>query len=542
MVERRPLVLNGNKKTELPAGDTLPDDLRYIHADGSVDFTATQNTNTLQPTTTGLFDLGSSLNLYRQVRSQLGIFVNGSGTINTPANSSHGGIIGGTQSGPGSNTHTLNGGSFPAITCIGNTATNNAGGTAVLESTKGGANIMASAFPYGTGTSTCRSSGYSSTVLGYAYGPGISRLMATNSASVAIAYANARSATGFSDAISSGVASVLFGMSRCFSGNGTSALLSSAKGSFASAYVESRSGFNATASASADGAMIVGNCVASTAIANLLASGKGALAVGDATNTTISATAQNSVQLGPGTNSTANSLQVGTGVQLFGDTGNGRFDGSVGIGQAVPTARLHLDAGTVAVNTAPLKFTSGPLLTTPETGAIEYENGHLYVTNTMRNAIVKSNGVKTTTTTVTNTAVETTIYSFNFPANALHADERIVFDTVGAYSNATASDDFTLRFKVGGVTIATVGRTGGNVTDQGWKAIFEGTIRSIGATGKFVHWSEYNDGVTNQIDADIVEHAIDTTIANLFEVTIQWTNAKAGNTFSCTQADLQFRH
>lgn len=38
--------------------------------------------------------------------------------------------------------------------------------------------------------------------------------------------------------------------------------------------------------------------------------------------------------------------------------------------------------GTTAAGTAPLKFTSGPLMTTPEPGAIEFYNDRLYFTNT----------------------------------------------------------------------------------------------------------------------------------------------------------------
>ena len=49
-----------------------------------------------------------------------------------------------------------------------------------------------------------------------------------------------------------------------------------------------------------------------------------------------------------------------------------------------PTAYLHLGAGTATANTAPLKFTSGTLLTVPELGTIEYyddgTNSHFYGT------------------------------------------------------------------------------------------------------------------------------------------------------------------
>ena len=45
-----------------------------------------------------------------------------------------------------------------------------------------------------------------------------------------------------------------------------------------------------------------------------------------------------------------------------------------------PTAWLHLGAGLATANAAPLKFTSGPVLTTPEEGAVEYDGTDLYLT------------------------------------------------------------------------------------------------------------------------------------------------------------------
>ena len=46
-----------------------------------------------------------------------------------------------------------------------------------------------------------------------------------------------------------------------------------------------------------------------------------------------------------------------------------------------PTALLHLAAGTAAANTAPLKFTAGTSLSTPENGAVEYDGTNYYVTS-----------------------------------------------------------------------------------------------------------------------------------------------------------------
>lgn len=56
--------------------------------------------------------------------------------------------------------------------------------------------------------------------------------------------------------------------------------------------------------------------------------------------------------------------------------------GNVGISVNSPTAALHLKAGTATASSAPLKFTSGTLLTTPEAGALEYASNTFYIRGT----------------------------------------------------------------------------------------------------------------------------------------------------------------
>jgi hypothetical protein len=56
------------------------------------------------------------------------------------------------------------------------------------------------------------------------------------------------------------------------------------------------------------------------------------------------------------------------------------ISGNVGIGTTVPTAVLHLKAGTATASTAPLKLTSGTVNTTPEAGAIEFDGTNLFMT------------------------------------------------------------------------------------------------------------------------------------------------------------------
>lgn len=56
--------------------------------------------------------------------------------------------------------------------------------------------------------------------------------------------------------------------------------------------------------------------------------------------------------------------------------------GNIGMRVTVPTAYLHIAAGTATANTAPLKLTSGTLLTAPEAGAIEFLTDNVYFTIT----------------------------------------------------------------------------------------------------------------------------------------------------------------
>ena len=63
-------------------------------------------------------------------------------------------------------------------------------------------------------------------------------------------------------------------------------------------------------------------------------------------------------------------------------TAQNYFAGNVGIGVATPTALLHLKAGTATASTAPIKLTSGTLLTVAEAGAIEFLTDAYYATIT----------------------------------------------------------------------------------------------------------------------------------------------------------------
>ena len=57
-------------------------------------------------------------------------------------------------------------------------------------------------------------------------------------------------------------------------------------------------------------------------------------------------------------------------------------DGSFSIGVSAPSSRFHLIAGQAAAGRSPQKFTTGPLLTTPEAGAEEFSTNDRFYTGT----------------------------------------------------------------------------------------------------------------------------------------------------------------
>lgn len=87
------------------------------------------------------------------------------------------------------------------------------------------------------------------------------------------------------------------------------------------------------------------------------------------------------------------------------DGGDIIFNGNLGVGFNVPTAKLHLASGTTTV--APFKFTSGSLLASPQSGTVEYDGNFFYITdgsNTRRAvATVASPGNYENASTISNT-------------------------------------------------------------------------------------------------------------------------------------------
>lgn len=83
----------------------------------------------------------------------------------------------------------------------------------------------------------------------------------------------------------------------------------------------------------------------------------------------------------------APSAGTSTNYALWSGGGSNRMDGNLSLGAvATPTAKLHIAGGSATAGTAPLKFTSGSLLATPESGSVEFNGDKIFLTITSSSA------------------------------------------------------------------------------------------------------------------------------------------------------------
>lgn len=198
-------------------------------------------------------------------------------------------------------------------------------------------------------------------------------------------------------------------------------------------------------------------------------------------------------------------------------------------------------AGTATAGTAPIKFTSGTLLATPEAATLEFANDRFYLTNVAtQKAIDRTSDVITATTTVSNTVTETTIYTATFAANALKVGNVIKVLSGGVISNATAADDVAINVYMGATLISTFTPAIGNVTNKTWEADLRFTVRSVGVSGSLTFFGIVDIDTSQQKTSSIT--TIDTTAAENVTVKVQWNNAKSGNTISIYQGLAEYKN
>lgn len=201
----------------------------------------------------------------------------------------------------------------------------------------------------------------------------------------------------------------------------------------------------------------------------------------------------------------------------------------------VTVFNTHLLPGTAVAGRAPLYFSSGPLLPTPEAGAMEYLNHTVYFTTFLvRRSFNLNQDIVTADTTVTNTAVETTIYTIEMAANYLTVGKIIRPKLRGIYSLKNGHS-FTLRLKYAGNTVIAITSNTSAVTNAVWMADLMTTIRTIGAGGTAISFAK---AAYNNVDVSAgvtLPTAINTTIDNTMTVTVQWSNADPVDSFTLQQ-------
>lgn len=193
------------------------------------------------------------------------------------------------------------------------------GSGCVIESVENGA--FAQGYASGTGgyTAIVSASQRGSAAQGFTYAyQGDSNLLASADGAFAQGFANAYSAAASITASGKGSFAHGFANSQGYA----TAITASGAGAVAqgAAYSYPAAAYTATIEATARGGFAQGYAYSYTATTAVSATGKGAFAQGYAHDTTIVASATNSVQFGPGTNAEPDSLQTGSGIRIFGTT------------------------------------------------------------------------------------------------------------------------------------------------------------------------------------------------------------------------------
>ena len=141
--------------------------------------------------------------------------------------------------------------------------------------------------------------------------------------------------------------------------------------------------------------------------------------------------------------------------------------------------------------------------------------------------------------TVANTTTETTIFTATIPAGFITAPTMIEMDIDGVYSTSNSNDSFVCRVKLNGVSIHTFNSVPKNVVDTPVELTSRTTIRTIGVGGIAVtkaNFAAHNDGLFGSSVSDL---AINTTVANVISITMEWDNASVNNSGTIKQGIIK---
>lgn len=140
---------------------------------------------------------------------------------------------------------------------------------------------------------------------------------------------------------------------------------------------------------------------------------------------------------------------------------------------------------------------------------------------------------------VANTTAETTIASFEAPANWVNALTYYMMVAGGHFSTHNGSVTFTLRIYLDGVLIHTLVYPGGVVTNRAWLLNNHMGCLVDGVSGQMMEVATLIAHEKSTSSADIIPHAIDTTQINTLTLTVQWSIANPGSSLTMLAGSMQ---
>lgn len=147
-------------------------------------------------------------------------------------------------------------------------------------------------------------------------------------------------------------------------------------------------------------------------------------------------------------------------------------------------------------------------------------------------------------TTISNSAAETTIYSFTVPGGLLSTVSKLRFTLTGRYTNSTGgADDTTLRLKYGGATVATALQLGIAINTNDVILItghLSGNSATNAQVGTIFGWSGNAAAVSHNATGGRGTSAIDSTVDQTFLVSWDFQTASNSITFTRESAVLEW--
>jgi hypothetical protein len=146
----------------------------------------------------------------------------------------------------------------------------------------------------------------------------------------------------------------------------------------------------------------------------------------------------------------------------------------------------------------------------------------------------------TANTTVVNTGAETNLYSFSTPGGTLGSSNALRLTIQITDLDVTDGDDCVLRFKYGGITLAsvTVSNTTINPVSNA-KALITFVIGADGASNAQVGSAFFQASSTFGPYVKQGTSAVDSNAAQTLTVTADWSLASTGNSITLGQAILE---